>query len=225
MLGRRQAHYSLGEEIANSTIHGFGAVLSALGLALLIIRAARIGDPWCMVSFTIFGATMVLLYVSSTLYHAMIPPRARKVFKILDHAAIYLLIAGSYTPFLLVSLRGPWGWSLIGIVWGLAIAGVLFKVFYAGRYKLVSTLIYLGLGWLCVVAIKPLLSQVPAGGLIWMLAGGLAYSGGTVFYLWRGMKYHHAVWHIFVLIGTTCHFWAVYQYVGGPLLAVSETSF
>jgi hemolysin III len=219
MLGRRRAYYSLGEEIAHSTIHGLGAVLSALGLMLLIVRASRTGDPWCTISFAIFGATMVLLYVSSTLYHALIPTRARKVFKILDHAAIYLLIAGTYTPFLLVSLRGSWGWSLFGIVWGLAIGGVLFKVFCVGRYKLVSTLLYLGMGWLGLIAAKPLLSQVPKGGLIWLLAGGLAYSAGTIFYHWRGMKYHHAVWHIFVLAGTLCHFWAVYEYIGQPQLA------
>jgi len=216
MAERRRAHYSLGEEIAHSITHGLGVVLSVVGLVLLVARAVRAGDPWQVVSFAVFGATMVVLYTSSTLYHALKPPRARRVFKILDHGAIYLLIAGSYTPFLLVSLRGPWGWSLFGVVWGLAIGGVVFKVWFAGRFKLVSTLIYLGMGWLCAVATKPLLQHVPHAGLAWLLAGGLFYSGGTVFYLWRGMRFHHAVWHLFVLAGTCCHFWAIYQYVGPP---------
>jgi len=218
MPGRRQAFYSLGEEIAHSVTHGTGAVLSVVGLVLLTVRAVRTGDPWYVVSFAIFGATMVVLYTASTLYHALKPPRARRVFKILDHGAIFLLIAGTYTPFLLVSLRGPWGWSMFGVVWGLATAGILFKVFFAGRFKLVSTLLYLGLGWLCAVATKPLLARVPAEGLAWLLAGGLAYSAGTLFYLWRGMRYHHAVWHLFVLAGTACHFWAIYEYVGRPPL-------
>jgi hemolysin III len=218
MLERRRAHYSLGEEIAHSVTHGVGAAASAVGLVLLILRAVHTGDAWVVVSFAIFGATMVVLYCSSTLYHALKPPRARKVFKILDHAAIYLLIAGSYTPFLLVSLRGAWGWSLFGVVWGLAIAGIVFKAFFAGRFKLFSTLLYLGLGWLIVIAIKPLIAHVPPRALVWVLAGGLIYSGGTVFYLWRGMKYHHAVWHLCVLAGSACHFWAIYAYLAptGP---------
>ncbi len=214
MLGQRKAHYSLGEEIAHSVTHGLGAALSALGLVLLVVRAVGTGDPWRVVSFSIFGATLVILYMASTLYHALTPPRARRVFKILDHAAIYLLIAGTYTPFLLVSLRGGWGWSMFGIVWGLAAGGVVFKVFFAGRFKLVSTLIYLGMGWLCAIATKPLLAAVPGPGLLLMLAGGVCYSLGTVFYLWRGMKYHHAVWHVFVLGGSFCHFLAVYSYLG-----------
>jgi hemolysin III len=214
MARRRRGFYTLGEEIAHSVTHGLGAALSVVGLVLLVVRAVRADDPWRVVSFAIFGATMILLYVSSTLYHALRPPRARRVFKILDHSAIYLLIAGTYTPFLLVSLRGAWGWSLFGVVWGLTAAGVVFKAFFAGRYKLLSTLLYLGLGWLIVVAVKPLLALVPAGALGWVLAGGLAYSLGTVFYLWRAMKYHHAVWHVFVLAGTFCHFWAVYAHLG-----------
>jgi hemolysin III len=216
MAEHRLAHYSLGEEIAHSITHGLGVVLSVVGLVLLVVRAVRADDPWQIVSFAVFGATMVVLYASSTLYHALKPPRARRVFKILDHGAIYLLIAGSYTPFLLVSLRGPWGWSMFGVVWGLAIGGIVSKVWFAGRFKLVSTLVYLGMGWLCAVATKPLLLCVPGPGLAWLLAGGLFYSGGTVFYLWRGMKYHHAVWHLFVLAGTCCHFWAIYEYVGRP---------
>jgi hemolysin III len=216
MHPRRRAHDSLGEEIAHSVTHGVGAALATLGLVLLVVRAVHTGDPWRVVSFAIFGGTMILLYTASTLYHALVPPRARRVFKILDHCAIYLLIAGTDTPFLLVSLRGPLGWSLSGVVWGLAAGGIVFKAFSAGRYRLHSTLLYLGMGWLSVAAIKGLWATVPAGGLWWLLGGGLAYSAGTVFYLWRGMRYHHAVWHVFVLAGSVCHFWAVYAYLGAP---------
>jgi len=216
MPDRRKPAYTLGEEIAHSITHGVGAALSVVGLVLLVVRAVRAGDPWSVVSFAIFGATLVLLYTASTIYHALRPPRARRVFRVLDHAAIYLLIAGTYTPFLLVSLRGPWGWSLFGIVWGLAVGGVLFKAFCAGRFRLLSTLIYLGMGWLCVTTVVPLLRAVPAPGLLWLLAGGLAYSGGTVFYLWRRLRYHHALWHVCVLAGSLCHYWAVYAYVARP---------
>lgn len=214
MKGSRAAAYTTGEEIAHSVTHGVGAALSAAGLVLLVVRAAQAGDPWRVVSFAIFGATLVLLYLASTLYHALRPPRARRVFQILDHGAIYLLIAGTYTPFLLVSLRGGWGWSLFGVVWGLAAAGIVFKSFCAGRYRVVSTLLYLAMGWLCVIATGPLLRAVPRDGLLWLLAGGLAYSGGTVFYLWKRLPYHHAVWHLFVLAGSICHFCAVYGHLG-----------
>lgn len=213
-MRRGKAHYTLGEEIAHSVTHGLGALLSVLGLVLLLLRAAAGGDPWRIVSFAIFGAAMIVLYTSSTLYHALVPPRARRVFKILDHSAIYLLIAGTYTPYLLVCLRGGWGWSLFGVIWGLAAAGIVFKAFFAGRFKLVSTIVYLGMGWLVIIAIKPLLQSVPAGGLAWLLAGGAAYSLGTIFYLRKGMKYSHAVWHLFVLAGTICHFWSIYAYLG-----------
>lgn len=209
----RRRHYSLGEEIAHSVTHGIGAALSVVALVLLVVRALGTGDPWRVVSFTIFGISMVLLYTASTLYHALIPPRARHVFQVLDHALIYVLIAGSYTPFLLVSLRGGWGWSMFGVVWGLAVVGVVFKTMFVGRFRLVSTLMYLGLGWMSLIAIKPMIANVPTGGLLWMLAGGIAYSLGTIFYMWKGLKYHHAVWHVFVLVGSACHFQAVYGYL------------
>ena len=207
-------HYSTGEEIAHSITHGIGAVLSVVGLVLLVMRAAQTGDVWRIVSFAIFGTSMVLLYTASTLYHALIPPRARHIFKILDHAMIYVLIAGSYTPFLLISLRGSWGWSLFGVVWGLTLIGIAFKIFFAGRFRLVSTLLYLAMGWMCAIAIKPMIANVPHDGLMWLLAGGLAYSLGTIFYMWKKMTYHHAVWHVFVLAGTGCHFVAIYNYLG-----------
>jgi hemolysin III len=205
--------FTTGEEIAHSITHGVGALMSVAGLVLLIVRAVGTGDPWRVVSFTIFGVTMVLLYSASTLYHALTPPRAKNVFKVLDHAFIYLLIAGSYTPFLLVSLRGGWGWAMFGVVWLVTIIGMVFKVWFAGRFRLLSTLLYIALGWMCIIAVKPMLANVPGPGLGWLLAGGVAYTGGSVFYLWRGMPYHHAIWHVFVLIGTACHFVSVYGYL------------
>ena len=208
--------YSRGEEIANSVTHGIGAALSVLGLVLLVVRAVGTGDPWRVVSFSIFGATLVLLYTTSSIYHALIPRRAKRVFRSLDHSAIYLLIAGSYTPYLLVALGGTWGWSLFGVVWGLAAVGVVFKALWAGRFRLVSTLLYLGMGWLCMIAVKPLLAVVPAAGLLWMLVGGLFYTGGTVFYLWKRLRWHHAVWHLFVMAGSFCHWVSVYVYLSPP---------
>jgi hemolysin III len=201
------------EGIAPAVTHAVGAALSVAGLVLLILRATHSGDPWRIVSFTIFGSSMVLLYSASTLYHLRGSSPLRHRFKVLDHAMIYVLIAGTYTPFLLVSLRGGWGWALFGVIWGLAVVGVGFKVYFAGRFRFLSTLIYLGMGWICVIAARPMLERVPAGGLWWLLAGGLAYSLGTIFYLRKGMKYHHAVWHLFVLAGTACHFMAVYGYL------------
>jgi hemolysin III len=209
----RKAHYSLGHEISNSVSHGVGAVFSVIGLILLVIRAVGNGDPWQVVSVSIFGTSMVLLYTSSTLYHALIPPRARRIFKILDHSMIYILIAGTYTPFLLISLRGGWGWSMFGVVWGVSIIGIVLKVFYAGRFKLISTLLYLALGWMAMIAIKPMMANVPTTGLLWLLAGGGAYSIGTIFYMWRKVPYHHAIWHLFVICGTVCHFKSIYSYL------------
>lgn len=205
--------YTAEEELAHALTHGLGAALSIAGLVLLVLRGVQTGDPWRVVSFAIFGTTMVLLYGASTLYHSLTNSPIRHVYKTLDHALIYVLIAGTYTPFLLVSLRGAWGWTLFGIVWGLTIAGIIFKICFAGRFRVVSTLLYLGMGWLCVIAAKPMLESVPAGSLGWLLAGGLAYSFGTLFYLRKSMKYHHAVWHLFVLAGTVCHFQAVYGYL------------
>lgn len=201
------------EEVANAITHGLGAALSVVGLVVLVLRASETGDPWRIVSFSVFGATMVLLYVGSTLYHSLAHTRARKIFKILDHSLIYLLIAGTYTPFLLVYLRGPWGWSLIGVLWGLALAGAVFKALFADRFSGVSTALYLGMGWAGAIAVKPLLQEVPMSALQWLLAGGVAYSVGTAVYVRRSLKYHHAIWHLFVLAGTGCHFIAVYSHL------------
>jgi len=209
--------YTPREEWVNALTHGLGAVLSAAGLAVLVTFASRHGDAWRIVSAAIFGATLVLLYTASTLYHSVPGERAKRLLRKFDHGAIFLLIAGTYTPFLLVNLRGPWGWSLFGVVWGLGVAGVALKFWFAGRFRLVSTAIYLGMGWLAVIAAKPLLASVPAAGLWLLLAGGLCYTGGTVFYLWKRLPYHHGVWHLFVLGGSICHFFAVQAAMRPPL--------
>ncbi|HKB89149.1 MAG TPA: hemolysin III family protein [Opitutaceae bacterium] len=197
------------EEIANWVTHGLGLVLSIAGLTLLIVFSSLRGNAWHVVSFTVFGLTLLALYTVSTIYHTLRSERAKFIFLKLDHAAIFLLIAGTYTPFLLTSLRGPWGWSLFGVVWGLCGAGAVFQLVFGTRYRLASTLAYLFVGWLIVVAIEPLVANVPRGGLWLLLAGGLSYTFGVIFYLWRRLRFHHAVWHTFVLGGSTCHFLAV----------------
>ena len=201
--------YTRGEEIANWLTHGIGAVLSVVALTLLIVFASAAGDAWHVVSFTVFGLTLLVLYTVSTLYHLSRSERRRWLFRRLDHAAVFLLIAGTYTPFLLTNLRGPWGWTLFGVVWGLCVAGATFKFFFAGRFQIASTVAYLFAGWLIVVAIKPLAMAVPAPAIWLLIGGGLFYSGGVVFYLWKRLRYHHAFWHGFVMSGSTCHVLAV----------------
>jgi len=208
-----QPDYSPGEELANRITHGLGAVGSVAGLVLLVVFSTRNGDAWHIVSTAIFGAALVLLYTSSTLYHSFQGERPRRLLRKFDHAAIFLLIAGSYTPFVLVTLRGPWGWSLFAVVWGLALAGVTLKFWFAGRFRLLSTLLYVAMGWLVLFALKPLVVALPAGGVRLLIAGGLSYTVGTVFYLWRRLPYHHAIWHLFVLGGSACHWAAVFGYV------------
>ncbi len=203
----------MGEELAHAITHGLGAVLAIAGLAILVARASLYGDTWHLVAVSIFGATLVLMYTASTLYHSIPLPRAKHVLRVIDHSLIYFLIAGTYTPFTLVTLRGPWGWSLFGFTWGLAILGVVFKIFATGRFEKVSLAIYLGMGWCAVAAIQPLLQNLEPGGLALMLAGGLTYSGGVVFYLWQRLRYHHAIWHLFVLGGSVLHFFAILFYV------------
>ena len=202
-------------EIFNSITHGIGVLLSIAALVLLIVFAAnRDGDAWQIVSFSIYGASLIVLYLASTLYHAIQKRKVKKFFNLFDHASIYILIAGTYTPFCLVPLRGPWGWTLFGIVWGLAIAGVLFKIFfYTDRLRLIGTLLYIGMGWVILIAIKPLIQNVPAGALYWMLAGGLSYSLGVIFYLWRRYRFNHVIWHLFVLGGSISHFFAIFLYL------------
>jgi hemolysin III len=202
---------SLGEEIANSVTHGVGLLASLVAAPVLIFVAAR-GDAWQVVGSTVFAVTLVAMYAASTLYHSLPPSRAKRVFRILDHGAIYLLIAGTYTPFTLGVLRGAWGWSLFGLVWALAITGVVLKSVRGFRHPRVSTGVYLLMGWLVVVAIKPMMASLPLAGQLWLLAGGLAYTGGIVFYILDHKRYVHAVWHLFVLGGSSCHFVAVLLY-------------
>ncbi|MFN4217799.1 MAG: PAQR family membrane homeostasis protein TrhA [Candidatus Bipolaricaulia bacterium] len=208
-----QEFYVVGEEIANSITHGIGAGLSVIGGIALIVFAALYGDAWRIVSFSIYSATLVILYLASTLYHSVRDLRLKRIFKILDHACIYLLIAGTYTPFLLVSLRGPWGWTLLGVIWGLALVGIIFKIFSAQRFRRFVVLGYLLMGWLCVIAGRELLLRVPAEGLLWLALGGLLYTIGVLFYAWRKLPYSHVIWHLFVLGGSICHYLAVLSLV------------
>ncbi len=208
--------YSYAEEIANSITHGIGALLSIGGLAVLVGFASVHGNVWHITTCSIFGATMILSYVASTLYHSITHPDAKRILRVIDHAAIYLLIAGTYTPFTLINLRGPWGWSLFGTIWGIAILGVVLKISMLGRISGISTAIYLAMGWIVVLAIKPLLSSVEIGGLSLLVLGGLAYSFGIIFYAWEKLPYNHAIWHLFVLVGSLCHFFAILLYVIPP---------
>jgi hemolysin III len=203
---------STGEEIANAITHGVGALLSIAGLVILVVFASIKGNAWHIVSFSIFGTCLVLLYTASTLYHSFRSARVKKVFRIMDHAAIFLLIAGTYTPFTLTLLRGGWGWILFGLVWGLGLSGIVFKVFFVNKFNTISTIIYLLMGWMIIIAANPLIASVPTGGLYLLVAGGAAYSLGTIFYLWEKLPYSHMVWHLFVLGGSICHFFAVLLY-------------
>ena len=207
-LHRRQ---SLGEEIANSVSHGIGFVAALFAFPVLVLGAMQHGAT-AVVGASVFAATMSLLYLTSTIYHALPENRAKRVFQILDHGAIYLLIAGTYTPFTLGVLRGTWGWTLFGMIWGLAIFGVVVKSRGGIRYRRLSTALYLAMGWLVVIAAKPLLLHVPGWGLFWLAAGGVAYTAGVGFYVARQLRYAHFIWHLFVLTGTACHFVAVLNY-------------
>ena len=206
---RKIDEYTFGEEIANSVTHGIGALLSIAALTLLVVFASLYGNAWHIVTYAIFGSTLVLLFLASTLYHGISRPAWKKLLKICDHAAIYLLIAGTYTPLMLISVGGSLGWTVFGIIWGLAMAGIVLKCFFTGRFRVLSTLLYLGMGWFCLFTIRPLLTNLPTESVIFLFAGGLAYTFGTVFYVWKKLPYGHAIWHLFVLGGSTLHFFAV----------------
>ncbi len=217
-MRRESDSYSVAEEISHSAIHAVGSHLGAAMLALMVVFGAQSGTqvPWKVVSGAVFGASIILLYTVSSVYHAVINPRAKQILEICDHMAIYILIAGSYTPFALVTLRPQHpgiAWTIFGIVWGLTLAGAVFKIFTTGKWRFVSTLAYIGMGWIVAFAIKPLMETLPTAGLVWLLIGGGFYTLGTVFYLWRIMPFNHAVWHLFVLSGTICHFFCVLFYV------------
>ncbi len=205
----RPQRYSLGEEIANSITHGIGAGLSIAGLTLLVVLAALYGDVWQVVSFSIYGATLIILYLASTLYHSLQNPQAKAILRRVDHAAIYLLIAGTYTPFLLVAIRGAWGWSMLVLVWGLALLGVAFKALFINRFQKLSLLTYIFMGWISVVILKEMLLNVPSIGLIYLAIGGVIYTVGIIFYVWKKLPYHHTIWHLFVLGGSIFHFLAI----------------
>lgn len=204
---------TFGEEIANAVSHGLALVASIAAMPMLVISAARTGSAAAVVGASIFGATLLMLYLASMLYHVLPAGRAKRVFVILDHCAIFLLIAGTYTPFTLGVLNGAWGWSLFGVVWGLALTGILLKSLFGTRCQNLSVALYLGMGWLVVVAVKPMLSAVPVPGLLWLLAGGLSYTFGVVFFHFdHRVRYAHFVWHLFVVTGSVCHFVAVFWY-------------
>jgi hemolysin III len=205
--------YSVGEEIANSVTHGVGVALSIAALTALVMFAATYGNGWHLASAIVYGVSLVLEYTASTLYHSLPWPRAKHVFKIIDHAGIYLLIAGTYTPFTLVVMRDNGGWWMFGIVWALAIAGIVMEAAWVYRPKGLSAAVYLGLGWFVVVAIKPLIEGLAPGGLWLLIAGGLCYTLGTAFYVLKKVRYMHMVWHLWVLAGSVCHFLAVMLYV------------
>lgn len=208
--GQPEDVYHFLEELLNSLSHGVGAGLSIAGMVVLIVLAADMGDAWKVVSFSIFGASLTLLYLSSTLYHGFRRPALKRAFKMLDHCAIYLLIAGTYTPFLLVNLRGPVGWTLFGVIWSLALAGIALKVVYGHRFKLLRVGIYLAMGWLILVASADLAASLNGLAMKLVVAGGIVYTLGVVFYLGNRIPFNHAIWHLFVVGGSVCHFYAVY---------------
>jgi hemolysin III len=205
--------FTIAEEVAHSLTHGAGLLLGVAALVLMVVFAAQRGTAIHVVACSLYGATLVLLYSASTFYHALPRGRAKRVFGILDHAAIFLLIAGTYTPFTLVTLRGGWGWSLFGVIWALAICGVVLESVSRGRARRLQLVLYLVMGWSVVAAARPLLRGLAPAGLVLLAAGGLAYTLGVIFFVWRSLRFHHAVWHVFVLAGSICHFFAVLLYV------------
>jgi hemolysin III len=212
-MARTISEYSPIEELLHASTHGIGVVLSIAGLAVLVAFAAMNGNGWHVVSSSIYGATLVLMYSASTLYHGVWHQRAKALLQKIDHAAIYLLIAGTYTPFMLVNLREQGGWILFSVVWFLAVTGVILEMTGWRPFKRISLGIYLGMGWLVLFVFKPLVEQVSTGGLVLLVLGGLAYSLGALFYIQKGRKYHHAIWHLFVLAGSVLHYFAVLFYV------------
>lgn len=203
------------EELANSLSHGIGVVLSIAGLTILILFAAFYGNPWHIVSFSIFGASLLLLYSMSTLYHSVHHPIVKKVLRFFDHSAIFLLIAGTYTPFVLVNLRGGWGWSIFGVIWACALIGIVIKSVLTGRFQKLSVAVYIVMGWLCLIALKEIVIHVPALSIVLLLLGGISYTAGVIFFAWRKLPYHHTVWHLFVLTGSLFHYFAVLALLSG----------
>ena len=213
-MAYQPAKYTRGEEIAHAVTHGLGALLAIAGLAVLMVAAVRRGEgAGQIVPCAIYGAAMILMFTTSTLYHSFPWPRVKRVFRVLDHEMIFLMIAGSYTPFVLITLRGALGWTLFGVVWGIAAAGMVFQGFFTGRYKGASTALYVAMGWVIAFALKPLVAHMSAAGIGWLVAGGLCYTLGAVVYLFKKIPYHHAVWHLAVLAGSACHYVAILGHV------------
>lgn len=205
--------YTRAEEVANSITHGIGAGLSIAGLSLLVVLASMHGDVWRVVSFSIYGATLVILYLASTIYHGLPASKAKNVFQIIDHVSIYLLIAGTYTPLMLVNLKGGWGWSIFGVIWGLALLGITIKAIFLNRFKKLSVIIYVTMGWICIIALKEMLIKISLPGLIWLGAGGILYTSGIAVYVWERLPYNHAIWHLFVIAGSICHYFTILLYI------------
>lgn len=205
--------YSLKEEIFSSITHGIGAVLSIAALVVLAYFAGTKGDVWRVVSFSIYGFTLFFLYLSSTLYHSILIEKAKKVFRVFDHVSIYLLIAGSYTPITLIAMRGAWGWTIFGVIWGLALLGIVLNIISIEKTKIVSTVLYVLMGWLIIIAVKPMLQMVPAGLFVWLLAGGILYTLGIIFYACRRIPFNHGIWHLFVLGGSIMHYLGLLFYL------------
>jgi hemolysin III len=214
----RTASTLVKDEIANSLTHGFGLLLSLAGLPAIVGLAYKQGGTLRVIACTVFAASLVVLYASSTLYHAFRTPALKRVFHICDHSAIYLLIAGTYTPFTLISLHGPWGWSLFGVIWGMGILGVIATAIALDIFQYIAPAVFVIMGWLVLIAAKPLLASVSTGGILWLLAGGIAYTSGLIFFGWERLQYHHAIWHCFVLMGSICHFKAVVVAVAGKAI-------
>lgn len=212
-MENKTTFYESKEETLNVITHGIGFVLSVVALVILIVYSSKYGTAKHITSFAIFGSSLVVLYAASTLYHYAKNPAIRHKLNILDHSAIYVLIAGTYTPFCLVVLKGWVGWTIFGISWGLALIGIIFKVFYFGKYDRISTIAYVLMGWVIVLAIKPLIDNFSTNGLIWLFCGGLAYTIGAILYSIKGIRFNHAIFHVFVLLGSFCHFMAVFLYV------------
>ena len=206
-------NYTTGEEIANAITHGIGTILAIAALVLLVVFSSIYGNTTAVVSFTVYGSTLVILYLMSTIYHSLPRGKAKDVFEILDHSSIFLLIAGTYTPFALVTLKGVKGWTIFGIIWGLALAGMVMKVFLVKKFVILSTLMYILMGWMAIFILKDIMASVPLNGVILLVLGGVAYTVGALFYIWRKIPYHHAIWHLFVLAGSLFHFFTILLYV------------
>lgn len=219
-LGAEAARYTVAEEVANSLTHGLGLLLGIASLVMLVVFAARFATPTAVVAASIYGATIIVLYGTSMLYHALPKGSAKRVFEVLDHSAIFLLIAGTYTPYALLKVPGAWGWSIFGVIWGLAVLGITLEAVLRSRGRNLQLGLYLVMGWLVLIVIKPLIAAMPTGGMVLLAAGGVFYTLGVVFYMWHSLRFHHAIWHVLVLAGSLCHIFSVLLYVVGPYAAV-----